>query len=350
MITPMDEDFAAYVRSRQHRLLRAAFLVCGDRQTAEDLLQQAFVKQALRWDRIRDEHPDAVVRRVLYRDAISAWRTTRRETLVHVPEQARPGEETRIETRVDLERALRQLAPRQRAVLVLRFYEDRSEVETAEILGIAVGTVKRTRPMTGWRAFVRSSPSCLRPRPEVTRHRPGARPSPRPSRTSSPTCTRSTWRSAPGARRVSGGPSGAGARAPQQPCSSSVPAHCGPARAGARTAGWCRFRRTRSPFASHPDPHASSADRVHAGSPASALDRSAGVARRHCRGATHPARRRDPLASYPRSTVPSRAWRVDLRTGTMCIRPARRSTTPSSRSDRPEPATSCCSIVSARQA
>lgn len=141
-MTPMDEDFAAYVRSRQHRLLRAAYLVCGDRQTAEDLLQQAFVKLALRWERIRDEHPDAFVRRVLYRDAISNWRSTRRETLVRIPEHPRPGEETRVETRVDLERALRRLAPRQRAVLVLRYYEDRSEIETAEILGIAVGTVK----------------------------------------------------------------------------------------------------------------------------------------------------------------------------------------------------------------
>jgi RNA polymerase sigma-70 factor (sigma-E family) len=141
-MTPMDEDFAAYVRSRQQRLLRAAYLVCGDRQTAEDLLQQAFVKLALRWDRIRDEYPDAFVRRVLYRDAVSAWRSTRRETLVHVPEGARPGEETSVETRVDLERALRLLPPRQRAVLVLRYFEDRSETETAEILGIAVGTVK----------------------------------------------------------------------------------------------------------------------------------------------------------------------------------------------------------------
>jgi RNA polymerase sigma-70 factor (sigma-E family) len=141
-MTPMDEDFAAYVRSRQQRLLRAAYLVCGDRQTAEDLLQQAFVKLALRWDRIRDEYPDAFVRRVLYRDAVSAWRSTRRETLVHVPEGARPGEETSVETRVDLERALRLLPPRQLAVLVLRYFEDRSETETAEILGIAVGTVK----------------------------------------------------------------------------------------------------------------------------------------------------------------------------------------------------------------
>ena len=139
---PMDEDFAAYVRSRQHRLLRAAYLVCGDRQSAEDLLQQAFVKLALRWDRIKDEHPDAFVRRVLYRDAVSAWRSTRRETVRPVTDEARSGQEWRVETRVDLERALRQLPPRQRAVLVLRYYEDRSEAETAEILGVAVGTVK----------------------------------------------------------------------------------------------------------------------------------------------------------------------------------------------------------------
>ena len=81
----VDEEFARYVRARQHRLLRAAYLVCGDAHLAEDLLQGALVKLAPRWDRVRDENPDAYVRRILYRDAVSSWRRTRRESLSPLP-------------------------------------------------------------------------------------------------------------------------------------------------------------------------------------------------------------------------------------------------------------------------
>ncbi|HET8594287.1 MAG TPA: SigE family RNA polymerase sigma factor [Intrasporangium sp.] len=140
----IDAEFADYVRARQHGLLRAAYLVCGDRQQAEDLVQQALVKLALRWETIRREHPDAFVRRVLYRDAVSSWRRTRRERVTLTPPEPTPyaAHDTNVEAKVDLERALSRLAPRQRAVLVLRFFEDRSEAETAAILGISVGTVK----------------------------------------------------------------------------------------------------------------------------------------------------------------------------------------------------------------
>jgi RNA polymerase sigma-70 factor (sigma-E family) len=156
-----DVEFAEYVRARQQQFLRAAYLVCGDAHLAEFLLQQALVKLALRWDKIRGEHPDAFVRRVLFRDAISAWRRTRRE---HVgldetvyaagsPQQAGgpgaplPGAaearvEDRVGGRVDLVRALMGLTVKQRAVLVLRYFEDRSEGETADLLGVSVGTVK----------------------------------------------------------------------------------------------------------------------------------------------------------------------------------------------------------------
>ena len=93
----VDEEFAQYVRARQHRLLRAAFLVCGDVHLAEDLLQGALVKLAARWERLRNENPDAYVRKILYRDAVSSWRRTRREADTggdhagadHPPERAR---------------------------------------------------------------------------------------------------------------------------------------------------------------------------------------------------------------------------------------------------------------------
>lgn len=77
----VDEDFAEYVRARQQRLLRAAYLVCGDEHLAQDLLQGALIKAALNWPKVRDGHPDAYVRRILYRDAVSAWRRRRREVV-----------------------------------------------------------------------------------------------------------------------------------------------------------------------------------------------------------------------------------------------------------------------------
>lgn len=142
----VDEEFARYVRARQHRLLRAAFLVCGDVHLAEDLLQGALAKLATRWERLREENPDAYVRKILYRDAVSSWRRTRRESLSIFPHLELPGAEpdrsAGTDERVDLLRALGQLTPKQRAVVVLRFFEDRSEADTAEALGVSVGTVK----------------------------------------------------------------------------------------------------------------------------------------------------------------------------------------------------------------
>lgn len=139
----VDVGFADFVRARQHGLLRAAFLVCGDQHLAEDLVQQALVKLALRWDRLRDENPDGYVRRILYRDAVSEWRKTRHEHLgdlpLDAPERDRAGE---IDDRLVIERALTQLTPKQRAVIALRFFEDRPEAETAEILEVSIGTVK----------------------------------------------------------------------------------------------------------------------------------------------------------------------------------------------------------------
>ncbi len=145
----IDPEFADYVRARQHRLLRAAYLVCGDEHRAQDLLQQAFEKLASRWDTVKDGQPDAYVRRILYRDAVSTWRRTRRERLTLVPPEpdaARATSAARLDdqvgTRVDLHAALARLTPKQRAVLVLRFFEDRSEADTGEVLGVSVGTVK----------------------------------------------------------------------------------------------------------------------------------------------------------------------------------------------------------------
>jgi RNA polymerase sigma-70 factor (sigma-E family) len=135
-------SFDEFVRARSAALGRTAYLLTGNRHDAEDLLQSALARVALRWLAVDDA--EAYVRRVLYTQAISRWRALRRrpaESLGGLPARA-ASLEPEMELRVVLERALRRLTPRQRAVLVLRYYEDRSEVDTADILGCAVGTVK----------------------------------------------------------------------------------------------------------------------------------------------------------------------------------------------------------------
>ncbi|MCO1596382.1 SigE family RNA polymerase sigma factor [Micromonospora sp. RHAY321] len=135
------ESYLAFVESHQHRLLRAAYLICGNRHQAEDLLQDALLKLALRWASVRDGDPAAYVRAILYRDTVSWWRRRRREWLsADPPEQTAPDRDGAL--RLTMHHALGLLPPRQRAVLVLRYYEDLTEVATAEALGVTVGTVK----------------------------------------------------------------------------------------------------------------------------------------------------------------------------------------------------------------
>lgn len=135
------EDFEEFVAARQHALLRTAFLLTGHRQDAEDLVQTALIKAVPHWHRIAGD-PEAYVRRILLRENISRWRARRwREVSVEDPHEVpRPDED--VAGRVALREALVALAPRQRAVIVLRYFEDRTEAQTADLLGISVGTVK----------------------------------------------------------------------------------------------------------------------------------------------------------------------------------------------------------------
>ncbi|MGK5737666.1 SigE family RNA polymerase sigma factor [Micromonospora sp. URMC 103] len=135
------DGYVAFVESHQHRLLRAAYLVCGNRHQAEDLLQDALLKLALRWSAVREGDPAAYVRSILYRDAVSWWRRRRREWLsAHPPEQVVADRDGAL--KLALHQALGLLPPRQRAVLVLRYFEDLTEAATADVLGVSVGTVK----------------------------------------------------------------------------------------------------------------------------------------------------------------------------------------------------------------
>ncbi len=140
----VDEGFAAFVRDRSTRLARTAFLLTADRHLAEDLLQATLAKVADRWTRIASQgDPTAYVRTVMLHTAIS-WRRRRWRSEVPtatLPERlaSDPGGALVDE---GLRAALAQVPPRQRAALVLRYYDDLSEAETAEILGCSVGTVK----------------------------------------------------------------------------------------------------------------------------------------------------------------------------------------------------------------
>lgn len=147
-------DFDEYARARWLPLLRTATLLTGDRHAAEDLVQDALARAAQRWTVISEaDSPDAYVRRILYTRSIDTWRRTRHEPTAsaHVGWATTSADTAAAtDTRVTLEAALRRLTSKQRAVLVLRFYEDRSEVESARILGCSVNTVKsQTRHALG---------------------------------------------------------------------------------------------------------------------------------------------------------------------------------------------------------
>lgn len=142
---PLEEEFRDFVAARSGALLRTAYLLAGDWATAEDLLQTTLTKTYLAWKRLGGiEAVEPYARRVMINTSTSWWRRRwhgERPTEV-LPERAGVDE---IEHQLDrdlLWRHLRALPARQRAVLVLRYYEDMSEAQTAALLGISPGTVK----------------------------------------------------------------------------------------------------------------------------------------------------------------------------------------------------------------
>jgi RNA polymerase sigma-70 factor (sigma-E family) len=136
------ESFSGFVAARQNALLRTAVLISGDEHLAQDLVQDALVKLALRWDRVGPDRPEAYVRTILVRDLISWRRRYRRERLGADADQAVVDPSAGADDRLVLRAALARLTPKQRAVLVLRFLEDLSEHQAADVLGVTVGTVK----------------------------------------------------------------------------------------------------------------------------------------------------------------------------------------------------------------
>lgn len=135
------EAFDTFARARMAALLRFGNVLTGNREEAADLVQEALARTANAWPRlINREDPEGYVRRVMVNRQTTVWKRRRREVLV--PEPADRASQSSEPQDLDLWRALATLPRRQRAVLVLRYYEDLTEAQTAAVLGCSVGTVK----------------------------------------------------------------------------------------------------------------------------------------------------------------------------------------------------------------
>jgi RNA polymerase sigma-70 factor (sigma-E family) len=139
-----EAELREFVAARGAALSRAAFLLTGDHQAAEDLVQDTYVVMVQRWRKADKVDPEAYVRRILYSRFIDGWRRRRlRELPWSSPPDTRGADTTGAAAdRLTLRDALDRLTPRQRAVLVLRFYDDLTEVQTADVLAISPNTVK----------------------------------------------------------------------------------------------------------------------------------------------------------------------------------------------------------------
>lgn len=142
-----EASYAHFVRTRTHALLRSAYLLTGDQHLAEDLVQEALARTHRAWLRLEcPENAEAYARKVMYHAQVSVWR--RRRVAEVLPGDLLdlaagvddPAEDTC--RRLTLRRALLALSPKQRAVVVLRFFEDRTEAEAARLLGVSISTVK----------------------------------------------------------------------------------------------------------------------------------------------------------------------------------------------------------------
>lgn len=141
-----ERDFGEYFTARYDRVRRVAYLMCGDWDHADDLAQAAFIRLARSWRSVRSRNAlDAFVRTCLIRAAVDEsrrpWRRERSVSTVPDLPVFGSGEESSAR-RLSLNAALQKMPPRQRAVLVCRFYEDLDVAETAQTLRCSIGTVK----------------------------------------------------------------------------------------------------------------------------------------------------------------------------------------------------------------
>lgn len=142
-----ETEFAEFAGPATARLLRLAWLLTGDRHQAQDLVQSALVRTYTSWHRIRDDDAMAYTRKIVV-NLHTDWLRRRFWLERSVPEVPAVPDEAdgvrRVESRMALVAALQSLGRRERTVVVLRYYLDLSEAETAETLGVSAGTVKST--------------------------------------------------------------------------------------------------------------------------------------------------------------------------------------------------------------
>ncbi|GAB3286151.1 SigE family RNA polymerase sigma factor [Parasphingorhabdus pacifica] len=139
-----EDDFAEFVRVALPGLMRYGHALTGNPHDAADLVQTVLEKVGARWSKVSGncEDPRAYVRKAMANTHVSRWRRTRRETLIaDFPDVPAIQQRDRLESE-PLWKALRDLPARQRAVVVLRYYEELSEAEIADTLGVSCGTVK----------------------------------------------------------------------------------------------------------------------------------------------------------------------------------------------------------------
>ena len=140
-----EQEFSEFVAARAPSLFRVALALTGSHHTAEDLLQSVLERTFARWRYIRTS-PEAYARTALYRTQVGVWRrrgVVRELPVDRLPDHADGSDHMRAtDLRLALRQALHRLGPRQRAVLVARFYEDLTDEQTAQLLGCSVGTVR----------------------------------------------------------------------------------------------------------------------------------------------------------------------------------------------------------------
>lgn len=142
-----DPAFREYVTARRRSLLRTAYLLTGNVADAEDLVQSALAKTYSAWDRIEDMGAlDGYVRRAIVNTHISWWRGRRMEELPtdEIPDQAVADHAADSDLQHTMRQAVDRLPERMRAAVLLRYYEDMTEAEVADVLGVSLGTVKST--------------------------------------------------------------------------------------------------------------------------------------------------------------------------------------------------------------
>ncbi|MGH1556596.1 SigE family RNA polymerase sigma factor [Streptomyces sp. L7] len=223
-----EREFREFVAARSRSLLQTAYLLTGDWEQGRDLVQTALASTARRWSRLRDrQQPETYVRRAIYHAQIDRFRLlswgkeTVTDTLPEPPAQAADWADTVVQ-RQDIMAALRRLPKRQRAVIVLRYFEDLPDPEIAEILGISQGTVRSQthKALTSLRsAFAEAGPTAAPSPPLPPEGAPSHErvdrtpPAPCPARP----CPRERGRRGrslpghPGRRRVAGRPAAAAA-------------------------------------------------------------------------------------------------------------------------------------------